>query len=319
MVAVTRHGCNQMWLSLRHKDTLGTEQLIPHQALFDVPYFNSLYPDLPIRFVLCDTAWDNATRTQCQNATIMSEGQSHMFGLYVRYRRLTGKGGLALPGQRHPVDLAIVKGAFRPHPWLRAIIQKLLQDKFQTTNVTDKFFTLHARVEPEMLRHQPCWQYKEMNLTKIFQMLEDTFPEPPAPYMFLPINRDNMEKEGDPNHPKMAEFNNMTNFIAVENLETLNRAVRHGLWGGRVQVFEFGSHSLVGTRYQQRAAIVGGLVNFYIALQSKVFIGTQISTYSMELMTQRFYQGNLENFKYLPTGIERWTSETTTTLETFSC
>ena len=241
--------------------------------------------------------------------------------IIIKCSELTGKAKLARPGKRHPVDLAIMQGAYQPHPWLREIINSLLQEKFQTNKPIskDQYFTLHARVEPEMIRHVMCRNKKEVNLTKIFAMVEEAFPDPPASFLLLLINRENMETEGDPNNPKMQSFHNETNYIAVENLERLNRAVDEGLWGGQVQVFEFGSYMLKGTRYSRRASITGGLINYYIALESKVFIGTEISTYSTDLMTQRFYQSKKMNYKYLPSGIERWTDNSTRIPETFRC
>ena len=60
---------------------------------------------------------------------------------------------------------------------------------------------LHARVEPDMQRHDDTCgpQMKIFNLTKIFDFFGTTLPDPPAPTrLFLPINRQNVEREGYP-------------------------------------------------------------------------------------------------------------------------
>jgi hypothetical protein len=43
-----------------------------------------------------------------------------------------------------------------------------------------------------------CRDQKVYNLTEIFDMLERQFPEPPAPALFLPINKKLLEDEGYP-------------------------------------------------------------------------------------------------------------------------
>jgi hypothetical protein len=173
-----------------------------------------------------------------------------------------------------------------------------------TTSITP-YMTLHARVEPDMVKHPVCRQFKETNLTKIFEMVEATFPDPPATKMFMPINRQYMEKEGYPN----IKNPNATNWIAVENQAALNSAVTNGLWGGRVQVFEFGANALKGTKFENRPSTTGAMLNYYIALGGNVFIGTEISSYSVDLLSTRFFTGNRENYRYLPTGLEKWPAD----------
>ena len=157
-----------------------------------------------------------------------------------------------------------------------------------------KYFTLHARIEPDMQHHIVCNDRKEKNLTKLFQMLEQTFPIPPADYMFLPINRQMLEKEGFVNTRNI----NKTNWIAVENLKTLNYVMEYGLWNGTVKIFEFGANALQGTKYESRPSTTGALINYYIALNSTLFIGTELSSYSYDLVFTRFYNNkSSRNYK----------------------
>ena len=121
----------------------------------------------------------------------------------------------------------------------------------------------------------------------------------------MPINRQYMEKEGKINERDYSK----TNWIAVDNLNSLNRAVKHGLWNGTVKVFEFGSNALKFTPYEKRPSTTGALLNYYISLGGNIFVGTEISSYSTDLLATRFYRGIFENYKYTPNGVERWTKE----------
>ena len=360
MAAMTRYGCGQVLLSsARHKDTYGSEKPISHEALFDVPHFNSYYPQVP-RFVRCDPEihqdfnCDKSKFRDDVNSTTtieISMQQNHAFGLYKRYSQLTGKGGLAEPGKRHPADLAILQGAERIHPWLLEIVESLLAKTFgikddnfnydddsKKKNIGDMYFTLHPRIEPDMMAHPLCRGKKFMNLTRIFEVLEQDFPNPPAPFLFIPVNRQYIEMKANPNDSRLKQYADDPNHILnIENLQTLNRAVTEGIYGGRVKAFEFGANVLKGTPYEERPSITGSLLNYHVALHGKVFVGTEISTYSTDVMATRFYRNRLENYKYLPEGaplkgnkygtdpsatrdgIFRWTDETTVQPQSFSC
>ena len=318
--------------TLLHKDTYGSDRLMPHEFLFDVEHWNSYYPQLP-RMVSCDPGlfaeFDCNRNNWKRNVTPMYlhpyGKHHHLFGGYKRYS--SRKGPFANQPFPHRADLLIMQGALRPHPDLQDIINQQFQSLTNSTATTHatmqpttntitsasssssnssmEYMTLHARVEPDMQKHPVCSDKKVVNLTQIFKMVQSDFPNPPANRLFLPINRQYMEKEGYPNQRNP----NATNWLAVENLQVLNDAIRHGLWGGKVQVFEFGSNILRGTKYEHRPSTIGALLNFHLALHSKIFIGTEISTYSTDLVHARFYQGNKQNYKYLPSGIERWTTE----------
>jgi hypothetical protein len=337
-------GCEQLLIDkFTHKDTFGTNRRIPHETLFDVVHWNSHFPDLP-RMISCDpeifhqdyncstnnwivppdTQW-NATSPHRLSG--MQWAQHRLFGRYKRYSKATGP--FATPDFPNKVDMLMMKGALRPSPALQTLIDKLIRgldesngndNNNSTTSPTTggtmtPYMTLHARVEPDMIKHPVCRQFKETNLTKIFEMVEATFPDPPATKMFMPINRQYMEQEGYPNQKNP----NATNWIAVENLAALNRAVKQGLWGGRVKVFEFGANALKGTKFEDRPSTTGAMLNYYIALGGNVFIGTEISSYSVDLLSTRFYTGNRENYRYLPSGLVKWPADGDTHPPGFSC
>jgi hypothetical protein len=347
MAAKEVHGCEQLLVArFLHKDTFGSNQKIPHADLFDLEHWNTYWPDLP-RMVSCDpdihTDYDCSTgswiggegptswnATHPVNLSWKTYAPHRLMGRYRGYSK--GKGQFSKPNFPNKVDLLMMKGASRPSPDLQKIIDNMISrldgsDHGSTntngnhstsgntsTTIITPYMTLHARVEPEMIRHFACPQFKETNLTKIFQMVQATFPEPPATKMFIPINRQNMEKEGQPHLQ-----NPNPNPLFVENLAALNRAVLHGLWGGRVQVFEFGSNALKGTKFEHRPSTIGAMLNYYIALGGNVFIGTEISSYSTDLLSTRFYRGNRENYKYLPGGLEKWPADDATRPPGFHC
>jgi hypothetical protein len=306
--------------TLSYKDTFGSNRFMPFEFLFDVEHWNSFYPALP-RMVHCDQElfpnydcegkkWLKTDKPTMLHAE--TRPNHHLFSIFMRY---SGKqrGPMMAAGFRNAMELLMIKGALRPHPDLLVIVNRLLGDL--GGNGTVPYMTLHARVEPDMMKHPVCKHVKENNLTKIFEMVEETFPDPPATKVFMPINRQYMEAGG-----KINTVNpNSTNWMAVQNLEALNRAVEDGLWGGRAKVFEFGSNALKGTRYESRPSTTGAVLNFFIAQNANVFVGTRISSYSMDLLHARFYNGNIENYQYLPSGLERWTGNTTKHPPGFQC
>lgn len=125
-----------------------------------------------------------------------------------------------------------------------------------------------------------------------------------------------MEQEGSGPNEKDPEN---TNWLAIENLAALNHAVSHGLWNGTVKVFEFGAKALNGTSYGSRWSTSGAILNFYIAIGGNVFVGTEVSSYSIDLLSTRFYRGNQRNYKYLPDGLHEWTPEGTKHSPGFAC
>ena len=306
--------------TLSYKDTYGSNKFMPFEFLFDVEHWNSFYPALP-RMVHCDQelfpTYDCETKSfqESDKPTLLhieNRRNHHLFGIFERYSSKQ-RGPMMAGGFRNPMEMLMIQGALRPHPDLLVIVNRLLGDL--GGNGTVPYMSLHARVEPDMMKHDVCAGDKVTNLTDIFRFFEETFPDPPATRIFMPINRQNMENGGKINtaNPKA------TNGMAVHNLKELNRAVKDGLWGGRVKVFEFGSNALNGTKYESRPSTAGAILNFFIAQNANVFIGTPVSTYSIDLLHARFYDGNLENYQYLPSGLERWTDNTTVHPPGFRC
>ena len=331
-----KDNCGQILLNtIAEKDTYGSNQNIPFARLWDVPYWNSHYPQLP-RLVDFDAdihdqfdpnerKWyrrPNNDWTDRNNSTTYEKpsrpkpfGKQHvLLSAYQRY----GKGNgpyVAEGGHRHPAEILMLKGAMRPHPVLRQIIDEKLHSleggHAGADNKID-YITLHARVEPDMQKQMVCVPKKVLNLTDIFQWMEETWPNnPPAKHIFMPINREYLEQEGsDEAVAKLKKRNkaDKINWIAVENLRSLNRARDEGLWNGQAKVFEFGSRALADVEYyKDRPSTTGALVNFFIGVGAKIFIGTEVSSYSHDLLATRFFRGEMDNYKYLPDGLHKWT------------
>ena len=327
------HGHTQIVLeTLHHKDTYGSNRMIPHEFLFDVEHWNSNYvPPLPrlvrcVNFTDLDCSiggkWKNST-AELMTTDPYSKGEPFkLFSMYMLY--LKQKGKFATPQFRNPVDSAILKGALRPHPNIQKLMSKVIYD---ATDGGLPYMTLHARIEPGMQKHMVCKQIKVTNLTEILISLQETFPVPPATKLFLPINRPSLEEEvnrtlsksnNKRNKKRKKNVSNTTNvnWLAIHNLETLNHAIKYGLWNGTVQVFELGSTILKGTKYERIPSTIGAMLNFYLAVDSALFVGTEVSTWSTDVVASRFYRsrGNMPNYKYLPQmKIEEWTSTSTNT------
>ena len=242
-----------------------------------------------------------------------------------------GKEPYAMPdGTPNPVDLLILGGALRPHRDLQALVDAKLESMrvemeqpIDSTEISHnssdgetstrstagskkrpmEYMALHARVEADMQMHRVCRDKKVLNLTDIISMLEDQFPEPPAKALFLPINRKILEKEGYPNEKEPEK----TNWIAVKNLQTFNDIIEHGLWNGTVKVFQMGTTGLDGTKFENRSSVTGSLLDYFLALESKIFVGTPVSSFSHALVQTRFYRREYNNWQYLPEGLSQWT------------
>jgi hypothetical protein len=157
-----------------------------------------------------------------------------------------------------------------------------------------------------MQLHRMCAGAKVTNLTEIFGMIEATFPNPPADKMFISINRRLLEIG--------AETANVTNNqLAVDNLNALNRALAEGLWGGRVTVFDKDPPT------EETAGVLGAAVAYFMSLQSTLFIGTEVSSFSMDVISARFYQGNRNNYLYHPSGLKLATPEDAIIPPVFLC
>jgi hypothetical protein len=164
-----------------------------------------------------------------------------------------------------------------------------------------------------MQTHPMCKQFKVTNLTESFDMLEQTFSASPAPMLFLSIYRLILEKDA-----VVRQNVTKTNWLAIDNLQTLNRAKTHGLWNGTIRVFESGSTIFNSTKYDNTPSTIGAMMNLFLGIESKVFMGTPVSTLSNDVTASQFYRDQLESYQYLPDGLaELWTNSSMTNALSF--
>jgi hypothetical protein len=298
--------------SLSFKDYQGSDKRINFELLFDVIHWNSHYPALPRlvafneemhpnwnarhgRFLKADPARnDTSTSEKTSSSLVPFPGgeQEHM----AYYSNYTGYLALNQMAERHPAELMILRGALRPHIEIRRHLSRLKQAGRESdggngaAGSNNKFMALHAFVEPGVERSRSCIWARVQSLATIFAAMEREFPTPPAHRLFVAVDRNRIAETSD-------------NLDAVDNLKTLNSAVSKGLWNGTVQVFETGMESLRDTPFESRASVVGSMVDFFLAQDSILFIGTERSSFSMDVITSRFYQDSKENYLYLPRGI----------------
>ena len=332
--------------TIKMKDTFASKSLISFHAMWDIPHWNSYYPRLPRLVSFDPVAHDQFNPkarewyrrpdmkwTDVKNETTYSEptrpipyGRQHHLGAgYIRYTQ--GKGPFANNDGRirNPAEILMLQEALRPNPRLREIInEKLLSLQHSggsaSTNKTVEYMTLHARIEPDMQKHNYCTDKKVLKLTEIFDFIQEKWPDPPVNHIFIPINRNFLEREGSEGVVQNLQKKNETvNWIAVENLQALNKARDEGLWDGRVNVFEFGSNALKDTEYAKVSTTAGALVDFFIALGGKIFIGSEVSSWANTLVVMRFYQNITETYKYLPDGLHEWIVPGTIDPPAFEC
>ena len=298
--------------SVKWLDWFGTNGKVQHEQLFDVEYWNSFYPTLP-RFVDYDNNlfpdFDNEAGDfrDCRTAETLARNP-YAYGRYLRlyfhYIHYTRE---VVEGKRKPSPAVLaIQRALRPHPEMLEIINRMSKEDDQGS-----WMALHARVEPDMQKHKRCRGKKVLRLQDIFDSVETKFPRPLANTLFIAINRPMLEKE-----VKLAKS---ANDIAVENLDVLNRARKEGLWNGTVVVREAGMASVKNSSFSRFPGISGAMMDYFLAMQSTVFIGTEVSSFSVELINNRFYSGNYMNYHYRPDGLHRATLETDKAPPMFYC
>ena len=328
--------------SIRWRDNHGTRHHVRHEILFDVVHWNSFYPVLP-RFVRHDPVLHSDVSVKdhlvgrgyiskplivwkeehdaIENATnvfplgLFDAQYSNRYGRYTRNIQEQKQ-------EREDWDKAMTAGAFRPHPEMQKLVDRYLENRVEDDqdsvssmkgNSSD-YIMLHARIEPDMQEHPPCKDKKVTNFTDILTSIQEYFPEPPAKKLILALDRRLLERGiDDPNN---------TNELQKYNLKVLNEIIKSGLWGGRVEVMEAGitfverSNHPIYTKYP---SLVGSIVDFFLAQNAKMFIGTEVSSWSNAVARYRLYSNSMNNYVYRPEGVVRITPEGTKVSQVFLC
>mmetsp|Transcript_18914 Transcript_18914/g.21496 ORF Transcript_18914/g.21496 Transcript_18914/m.21496 type:complete len:480 (-) Transcript_18914:92-1531(-) len=291
------------------KDTYGTNHRLRHDYFFDVVHWNAYYPRLP-RFVTYDKTLHNEVTLEnvdairpnlkwnieypYMNATKpYSIGTKNKRVAWVRFLQYTKQVEVG-KRNRSDAELLMMKEAFKPHPEIQQII-----DNFKSLHQMKDLLVLHARIEPDMQKHPVCKEYKVLNISDIVTMIYEKYEEPPVSTVLIVLNREILEQEADDTE--------IDNELATHNLKVLNELVSKGLWGGRVKVVEAGSalakhsgHKL----YSKYNSLVGSIINFFLAVEANIFIGTRVSSWSGTVINYRFYKEEKMNYFYQPKGLD---------------
>eukprot|EP00977_Amphora_coffeiformis_P012133 scaffold2992_cov214-Amphora_coffeaeformis.AAC.15 len=277
--------------SLIFLDYLGTDKLIRFDRLFDVDHWNSYFPRLP-RIVSYNETQHFQYIVKTSAVVPNQTAYNHPFylesaGLGFRtynagYMRSLESGSRT---ELHPVDKLILQGALRPAPAVQAEIWRSVQD--------GNFAAIHLRFEQDYLCHG--FPLKVRNLTQTLAHIEKSLgPDPPFDRVYFAVNRPLLEDATNmPANPKPSA--EVCEIERQDNLATLNRAVRDGMWGGRVRVFE---RPPLERQFRDRPMIFGSFIDSEICLNAKVFLGRFSSTFTKNIIRRRSVMGFNESYDY---------------------
>ena len=302
--------------SVVFRDFLGTGKLVEFDKLFDVAHWNSFVPRLP-RLVSFDkvqhyqystkrramverptpAAHHNQTHNQTYDTHPRFFHCGNPFRDYTWYMQsFQNKNRTKL----HPVDRLILEGALRPAPVVQAAIDRIVTGGSRHSrggsDDTNNYMAIHLRIEQDYLCH--TWQFPPQfrNLSQLLERMEQVFPDPPADRCFLAFNRPLLENGDEmPNNPQPSR--EACEAERAENLATLNRVVRAGLWGGRVRVLERPS-LLHWAPFRDRPVAYASWMDAEICRNAKIFIGRLGSTFALATIRRRSVMGLTENYNY---------------------
>lgn len=321
--------------SITWKDTFGTDAFVKTSQLWDIVHWNSFYPVLP-RFARFDKdihtdlvlytqkatidghlyEWNETRYDVAENHDIWKNvthppplGQHPNQG-EIQYRQLMKQIEFGVASKSRPEELeiykTILKSALRPHPFLQGVIDQAADDLGGPNK--KGYMVIHARVEPDMARQQVCTDKKVYYMDNITDMIYKQFPEPPVETVLLVFARALLERMEDKAKKKTDDGKALSSLEKVNrhNLQSIHHLIENGMWDGKVKVVEAGSQMVENAGdpfYKRFSNIAGGIVNFFLAVQSKILVGTEVSTFSTLSMNTRFYREQRENYFYRPEGL----------------
>jgi len=319
--------------SINWRDTFGTNTDVHTSKMWDVVHWNSFYPVLP-RFVRYEKdIHEDLTIIEGENYAEsvvkynVSEGfdiwNSSMpprpppFGLFPNqgenhYRTLMRKidHDRAQWDDKSSLKIyeTILKGALRPHPFLQTVIDQTASKLGGLHG--QGYMVIHMRVEPDMARQMNCGDKKVWYVDNITDMIYKEYPEPPVQTVLIVFARALIEDLEEQAKTSRREINHHQK-VNRHNLNKIKDLLDNGMWGGKVKVVEAGSvivEEAGNPFYKYYSNIAGGIVNFFLAVQSKILVGTEISTWSTLSMNTRYYRDIKENYFYRPEGLKNVTN-----------
>lgn len=341
---------------LQHKklfDVVHWNSFYPHLPRI-VQYEKELHPDIKVRnsqekiegeiyskaaFLQVNVTGDPFE--EAKNPTPLGQNLRQTMNQYRMLARRVDENALSKANVPSKQDIGfelIMKSAFRPHPEIQSFIDHFVKDmkKVQQSKdgeeVCDGFMVIHARVEPDMQNHPVCKDKKVKNVTDIIESIYSQYPEPPVSWVVMIFNRELVEAlvTGEKTDVMRANKELTKSFqdqsiqeLTAYNLKVINDCLENGLWNGRVRVKEAGSKYVEKISkdpwYRHYSNIVGGVLNFFMAIQSDIFVGTEVSSYSTLVANSRFYREKRSNYFYRPDGLYWVTPPNATKPHRFVC
>eukprot|EP00985_Skeletonema_marinoi_P011324 scaffold5371_cov190-Skeletonema_marinoi.AAC.2 len=204
-----------------------------------------------------------------------------------------------------PIEQAVYK-LLIPSPPIRRAIRESLDEAIGTSNINKPtVVALHPRIEHDMLLHDICNEFMQLNLTKIFDSIRIM---PKFDLLFVAVSKALVD--GKP-PDKMNRYKDLMR-IALENKIVLNQARNYGVFGSKDQkgipMLESGTSTTTKIEFpimEQRNSnglevvtakslrvteLVASVVNFFTALEADAFVGVRGSTFSQDVFSVRYYQ-----------------------------
>lgn len=213
----------------------------------------------------------------------------------------------------------ILSGALQPHPEIMETIREVVM----ALKNSGGFMTVHMRVEPDMLGQQRiCYNKRVTSITNITQMIYKKYPKPTVKHILLPVALDIMEKMEQSNLNKPNETLSNIELLNRQNLVDLKNLLKYGMYGGKVKVLLAGSklvEELASPYYKKYKVFTGSVLNYFISIESKIFIGTEVSSWSSSISNARLFRGKLQNYFFNPHGLHHITPNNDTKPHRFIC
>lgn len=335
---------NMFW-----KDTHGTNQFIPHNLFFDIDRWNSFHQDLPTFVSFIPEIDSDVYPLATKNITILSHtNETYVYNYKPRlaYKRDFWKNATkpvpiahVNPNQsinrfkqtmtsifhgQHPqphenLYRYILSGALEPHAFIKEILHKTLK----TLKEGNGFMTVHMRTEPDMLAQQRiCLSKRVTSITNITRLIYEKYPKPPVKYVLLPVALDIMERLEQKTSTKLSDALSKIELLNQENLASIRKLLTHGMYDGQVKVLLAGSEifeEISNPYYSHYKVFSGSVLNYFIALESNIFVGTETSSWSSSISNARMYRGNLENYFFDQNGLHLTTPDNKTKPHRFTC
>ena len=331
------------------KDTWGTNQMIPHEFFFDIDKWNSFDYVLPSFTSYIPKVDTDIFQLSSRKITIISDkNETHTYNYRpgVKYKKEYWKNATkpapiahvnpnqsinrfkqtmkAISVGQHPqpnenIYRFILSGALQPHPEIMETIREVVM----ALKNSGGFMIVHMRVEPDMLAQQRiCYNKRVTSIKNITQMIYEKYPKPTVKHILLPVALDIMEKMEQSILNKPNETLSNIELLNRQNLVDLKNLLKYGMYGGKVKVLLAGSkliEELASPYYKKYKVFTGSVLNYFISIESKIFIGTEVSSWSSSISNARLFRGKLQNYFFDPHGLHHITPNNDTKPHRFIC